>query len=64
MMLTGLGWLARADLASAPAAVQAQCLRGLERAAPSTPPPGPGPSPRSPPAAATSSTGRAPPGPG
>ncbi len=32
MMLTALGWLARADLASAPAAVQAQCLRGLERA--------------------------------
>jgi hypothetical protein len=32
MMLTGLGWLARADLAAAPAAVQAQCLRGLERA--------------------------------
>jgi Domain of unknown function (DUF222)/HNH endonuclease len=32
MMLTGLGWLARADLTAAPAAVQAQCLRGLERA--------------------------------
>ena len=32
MMLTAAGWLARADLASAPAAVQAQCLRGLERA--------------------------------
>ncbi len=32
MMLTALGWLAQADLASAPAAVQAQCLRGLERA--------------------------------
>ncbi len=32
MALAGLGWLARADLASAPAAVQAQCLRGLESA--------------------------------
>ena len=32
MMLAGLGWLARADLAAAPAAVQAQCLRGLELA--------------------------------
>ncbi len=32
MMLTALDWLARADLAAAPAAVQAQCLRGLERA--------------------------------
>ncbi len=31
MALAGLGWLARADLASAPAVVQAECLRGLER---------------------------------
>jgi hypothetical protein len=33
MTLTGLGWLARADLASAPVTVQADCLRELERAA-------------------------------
>ena len=33
MVLAGLGWLASADLASAPAVVQAECLRGLERAA-------------------------------
>jgi hypothetical protein len=31
MVLAGLGWLADADLASAPVAVQADCLRGLER---------------------------------
>ena len=31
MALTGLGWLARADMASAPVPVQAECLRGLER---------------------------------
>ncbi len=31
MALTGLGWLARADMASAPGPVQAECLRGLER---------------------------------
>ena len=31
MVLAGLGWLARADHASAPAGVQAECLRGLER---------------------------------
>ncbi len=33
MVLAGLGWLASADLASAPAVVQADCLRALERAA-------------------------------
>src|SRR5579863_9857790 len=33
LMLAGLRWLARADLASAPAAVQADCLRELEQAA-------------------------------
>src|SRR6185437_11342889 len=33
LMLTGLRWLANADLASAPVAVQADCLRALERAA-------------------------------
>ena len=32
MVLAGLGWLAGADVASVPAAVQAECLRGLERA--------------------------------
>ncbi len=32
MVLAGLGWLAGADAASVPAAVQAECLRGLERA--------------------------------
>ncbi|HVB43417.1 MAG TPA: DUF222 domain-containing protein [Streptosporangiaceae bacterium] len=32
MVLTGLDWLAKADLASSPAAVQADCLRGMERA--------------------------------
>ncbi len=32
MVLAGLGWLARADAASMPGAVQAQCLQGLERA--------------------------------
>jgi len=32
MVLAGLGWLASADLASVPVAVQADCLRGLERA--------------------------------
>jgi len=32
MVLAGLGWLASADMASAPVAVQADCLRGLERA--------------------------------
>ncbi len=32
MMLTALTWLAGADLASAPSATQAECLRGLERA--------------------------------
>ncbi len=31
MALTGLRWLASADLASVPAAIQADCLRGLER---------------------------------
>ena len=31
MVLAGLGWLARADMASVPAGVQADCLRGLER---------------------------------
>jgi hypothetical protein len=33
LMLAGLGWLARADLASVPVAVQADCLRALEHAA-------------------------------
>ena len=33
MVLAGLGWLAAADAASLPAGVQADCLRGLERAA-------------------------------
>jgi Domain of unknown function (DUF222)/HNH endonuclease len=33
MTLTGLSWLARADLASVPVTVQAGCLRELERAA-------------------------------
>ena len=33
LMLAGLGWLANADLASTPVAVQADCLRALERAA-------------------------------
>ena len=32
MVLAGLGWLARADAGSLPAGVQAECLRGLERA--------------------------------
>ena len=32
MVLAGLGWLAAADTASEPASVQADCLRGLERA--------------------------------
>jgi hypothetical protein len=32
LVLAGLGWLARADLASAPVAVQADVLRDLERA--------------------------------
>ncbi|HET9894568.1 MAG TPA: DUF222 domain-containing protein [Streptosporangiaceae bacterium] len=32
MVLAGLGWLASADVASVPAEVQAECLRGLERA--------------------------------
>jgi len=32
MVAAGLGWLASADAASMPAAVQAECLRGLERA--------------------------------
>src|ERR1022692_181394 len=32
MVLTGLSWLARADAASMPGPVQADCLRGLERA--------------------------------
>src|SRR5258708_21127978 len=31
MALTGLGWLARADMASAPVPTQAKCLRGFER---------------------------------
>jgi hypothetical protein len=31
MALAGLGWLARADLASMPVPAQAECLRGLER---------------------------------
>ena len=31
MALTGLGWLARADMASMPVPAQAECLRGLER---------------------------------
>ncbi|HTZ25189.1 MAG TPA: hypothetical protein VMC83_14455, partial [Streptosporangiaceae bacterium] len=33
MVAAGLGWLATADAASMPTAVQADCLRGLERAA-------------------------------
>ena len=33
MVLTGLSWLTRDDVASVPASVQAECLRGLERAA-------------------------------
>jgi Domain of unknown function (DUF222)/HNH endonuclease len=33
MVAAGLGWLAAADAASMPSAVQADCLRGLERAA-------------------------------
>ncbi len=33
LMMAGLGWLAQADLASVPVAVQADCLRALERAA-------------------------------
>ena len=33
MVLTGLGWLAASDAASVPSAIQADCLRGLERAA-------------------------------
>jgi hypothetical protein len=33
MVEAGLGWLAAADAASMPSAVQADCLRGLERAA-------------------------------
>ncbi len=32
MVMAGLSWLADADLASAPASVQAECLRELERA--------------------------------
>ena len=32
MVAAGLGWLAAADTASMPSAVQADCLRGLERA--------------------------------
>lgn len=32
MVMAGLGWLAKADLAEAPVAVQAECLRQLERA--------------------------------
>ena len=32
MVLAGLGWLATADVAGEPAGVQADCLRGLERA--------------------------------
>jgi hypothetical protein len=32
MVTSGLGWLADADMASVPASVQADCLRGLERA--------------------------------
>jgi hypothetical protein len=31
MALAGLGWLARADMASMPVPAQAECLRGLER---------------------------------
>ena len=30
MVMSGLGWLADADMASMPASVQADCLRGLE----------------------------------
>ena len=33
MVLAGLGWLAGADMAGVPVAAQAECLRGLERAA-------------------------------
>src|SRR5260370_11535584 len=33
MVMAGLTWLAEADMAEAPAVVQAECLRGLERAA-------------------------------
>src|SRR3984885_15582942 len=33
MVAAGLGWLATIDVASIPSAVQADCLRGLERAA-------------------------------
>jgi hypothetical protein len=33
MVLAGLGWLASADLSAVPVAVQADCLRALERAA-------------------------------
>ena len=33
MVLTGLNWLACDDVASVPASVQADCLRGLEQAA-------------------------------
>jgi hypothetical protein len=33
MVTAGLGWLATTDTASLPTAVQAECLRGLERAA-------------------------------
>jgi hypothetical protein len=32
MVQAGLGWLATADAASLPTALQADCLRGLERA--------------------------------
>jgi hypothetical protein len=32
MVSAGLGWLAATDVASLPTAVQADCLRGLERA--------------------------------
>jgi hypothetical protein len=33
MVLAGLGWLTAGDVASVPVSVQADCLRGLERAA-------------------------------
>ena len=33
MVRAGLGWLATTDVASLPAVEQAECLRGLERAA-------------------------------
>jgi len=33
MVQAGLGWLATTDVASLPTGVQADCLRGLERAA-------------------------------